>query len=161
MFAVVWCAGVLMLMFPSCRITLLVKALFAVAGAEVTWSSVYLWRQQHDLTVIAMFQIDRSIDVENSLIEVKIVSSARNESGFGLLRCQNYTATQVEAHRIRVEVTFSSDIPGTAASGRDTTYRVTLTLKANGLEWAFALKTRVARASEVQFTARDADSVGN
>jgi hypothetical protein len=38
---------------------------------------------------------------------------------------------------------------------------VTLTLKAGGLEWIFSLKTRTARASEVQFVSRDASSVGN
>ncbi len=34
-------------------------------------------------------------------------------------------------------------------------------MKADGVEWAFNLKTRVARAGEAQFAERDASSVGN
>lgn len=176
-FSIVWDAVVLILMVPNSGMSFWFKSVFVLAGAGVTWGTVYLWRQRlkgggvslklsqdpvpHGVPVAVEFQVDRSIDADAWLVEVKIESSERNQSGFGLIWTQDYAANQSETHRIKAEVTLPSDMPSTAVSDRDTTYRVTLILKANGLEWAFALQTRVARYGEVQFPARDAKSVGN
>lgn len=177
LFSVVWDAVVLMLMVPNRDIPFWFKAVFVVAGVGVTWATLYLWRQRlagggvslklsqdpvpHGVPVTVEFQIDRSIDADSWLVEAKIESSARNQSGFGLIWSQDFAASQVEAHRIKAEVTLPSDMPSTAASDRDMTYCVTLTLKAAGLEWGFGLKTRAARATETQFVSRTASSVGN
>lgn len=177
LFSVVWDAIVLTLLIPISGAPFWFKTIFVMVGVGMTWLSVYLWRQRlkggsvnmtlsqdpvpHGVPVIVEFQIDRSISADQWLVEAKIDSSARNQSGFGLIWSQDYAAIQAEAHRIRAEVTLPSDYPCTAASDRDTTYRVTLTLKANGLEWAFDLKTRTASASEAQFVSRDASSLGN
>lgn len=177
LFSFVWDAVVLMLMVPNRGIPFWFKAVFVVADVGVTWATLYLWRQRltgggvslklsqdpvpHGVPVTVEFQIDRSIDADSWLVEAKIESSARNQSGFGLIWSQDFAASQVEAHRIKAEVTLPSDMPGTAASDRDMTYCVTLTLKAAGLEWGFGLKTRAARATETQFVSRNASCVGN
>lgn len=177
LFSIVWDAVVLILMVPNGGIPFWFKSVFVVAGLAVTWATVYLWRQRlkgggvslklakdpvpHGVPVAVEFQIDRSIDADQWLVEAKIESSARNQSGFGLIWSQDYGAQQSGTHRIKAEVSLPSDMPTTAASDRDTTYRATLTLKAGGLEWAFDLKTRQAHPSEVEFVPRDASSVGN
>ncbi|MES2951026.1 MAG: ankyrin repeat domain-containing protein [Pseudomonadota bacterium] len=177
LFALVWDAVVLKLMVPDGEIPFWFKTVFVLAGVAVTWSAVYLWRQRlkgggvslalsqdpvpHGVPIIVKFQMDRSIEADQWLVEAKIESSARNQSGFGLVWSQDYAARPSGAHHIQAEVTLPSDMPSTAASDRDTTYRVVLTLKADGVEWAFDLKTRVARAGEAQFAQRDASSVGN
>lgn len=177
LFSVVWDAVVLTLLIPISGAPFWFKAIFVMVGVGMTWLSVYLWRQRlkggsvkmtlsqdpvpHGVPVIVEFQVDRSISADKWLVEAKIESGARNQSSFGLVWSQDYAASQVEAHRVRAEVTLPSDFPSTAASDRDTTYRVTLTLKANGLAWAFDLKTRTASAGEAQFVSRDANSLGN
>ncbi len=177
MFAIVWDAIVLKLMVPVGHIPFWFKALFVLAGAAVTLSALYLWRQRlqgggvslklsqdpvpHGVPVAVEFQIERPITANQWLVEAKMESSARNQSGFGLIWSQDYPASPVDAHRIRAQVTFPSDMPSTAASDRDMTYSATLNLRADGLEWAFNLKTRTAQASEVQFAQRDTRSIGN
>jgi hypothetical protein len=162
---------------PNSEIPFWFKAVFVVAGVGVTWATIYLWRQRlkgggvslklsqdpvpHGVPVAVEFQIDRSITADTWLVEAKIESSARNQSGFGLVWSQDYAARQSGTRRVQAEVTMPSDMPSTVASDRDTSYRVTLTLKAGGLEWTFDLKTRTARAGEAQFAPRDASSLGN
>ena len=177
LFAVLWDAAVLMGMVPSSGIPFWFKTVFVLAGVGVTWATVYLWCQRlkgggvsmklsqdpvpHGVPVVVEFQVDRSIGTDKWLVEAKIESSARNQSGFGLIWSQDYTASQSDAHRIQAEVTLPSDMPSTAASDSDMIYCVTLTLQAGGLEWAFDLKTRAARAGEAQLASRDTSSVGN
>ncbi len=160
LFTIVWDAVVLMLMVPNGGIPLWFKSIFVLAGVGVTWLTFYLWRQRlkgggvsltlsqdpvpHGVPVAVEFQIDRPIAANTWLVEAKIESSARNQSGFGLVWSQDFAANQNGAHRIQAEVILPSDMPSTAASDRETMYRVALILKANGLEWAFNLKTRTA-----------------
>lgn len=176
-FCIVWDTVVLKLMVPNGGIPFWFKALFVLAGVGVTWLALHLWRQRfkgggvslalsldpvpHGVPVTAKFQIDRSITADAWLVEAKIESSARNQSGFGLVWSQDFAASPLDAHRIQAEVTLPSDMPSTAASDRDMTYSVTLTLKANGLEWSFGLKTRAPRAGEAALAARDTHGLGN
>ncbi|QTN29780.1 ankyrin repeat domain-containing protein [Rhodoferax sp. AJA081-3] len=176
-FAIVWDTIVLKLMVPTGDIPFWFKALFVLAGVGVTWGALYLWRQRlkgggarlklsqdpvpHGVPVTVEFQIDRSITANQWQVEAKLESSARNQSGFGLVWSQDYPARAVDAHHIRAEVTLPSDMPSTAASDRDMAYSMTLTLRADGVEWTFDLKTRKARESELQFAPRDTRNLGN
>ncbi len=177
LFSLVWDAVVLLLMVPNNDIPFWFKSAFVLAGVVVTWSAIYLWRQRlkgggvslklsqdpvpHGVPVVVEFQIDRPINADQWLVEAKIESSARNQTGFGLVWSQDYIAQRRTTHRIVAEVSLPSDMPSTAASDRDTTYRISLTLKASGLEWSFDLKTRTARTGEVGVVSRDASSLGN
>jgi ankyrin repeat protein len=177
LFSIVWDAVVLLLIIPNNEIPFWFKSVFVLAGFGVTWTAIYLWRQRlkgggvslrlssdpvpHGVPVRVEFQVDRSIDAGQWLVEVKIESSARNQSGFGLVWSQDFIARRTGTHRLAAEVTLPSDMPSTAASDRDTTYRATLTLKAGGLEWSFDLVTRAARTGDIRFVPRDTSSLGN
>ena len=176
-FSLVWDALVLILMVPDRSFPLWFKAVFVLAGVAFTWSAVHALRQRlkgggvslqldkdpvpHGVPVAVEFKIDRSIGADQWVVEAKIESSERNQSGFGLVWVQDHVARRRGTHCVVAQVCFPSDMPATAASDRDTNYRATLTLKAGGLEWNFNLQTRDARSTEVQVKPHDTSHLGN
>lgn len=171
-FALVWNWFVFALMLPKSGIPFWFKAIFAMIGVIVAFGAAQLWRQRlkggsvsltlsqdpvpHGVPVVVEFEVDRSISADKWLVEAKIMSRSNGNSSFGMLWSQDFTATPTQSHRVRAEVALPSDFPSTAASDEDTAYLVTLTLKANGVDWTFNLETRRASASEEQFASRDA-----
>ncbi len=163
-FAVVWNTLVVKLVVPGSDIPFWFKAIFVLAGLAVAWGALFSWRQRyrgggarlqlaqdpvpHGVPVAVAFQLARHVDADSWQVETKISASNRDHSTFGTLWVQDYPAHCTDGYRARAEVTLPSDFPSTAASNSDTQYRVTLTLKARGIAWAFELQTRSASGGE-------------
>ncbi len=178
LFALVWDTMVVKLLIPAGDVPFWFKAVFVGAGVLVTLGALFAWRQRlrggaarlqlaqdplpHGLPVAVEFLVSRHIQADVWQVEAKIESTTRNQSGFGTLWEQVYPARSIDGYRARAEVTLPSDFPSTAASDKETQYKVTLTLKAGGIDWAFDLQTRSASSAEsLNKPLRGAAKLGN
>jgi Ankyrin repeats (3 copies)/Ankyrin repeats (many copies) len=177
LFALIWDAIVLRFVIPQPHIPLWFKAIFALAGLLVTWGALYAWRQRlagggiglrlshdpvvHGTPVLAGFDLSKPISAAQWRVEAKITSKARNQSSFGTVWSQEFAAQLLNGTHVSAEFKLPTDFPATTASGGDTSYACTLTLKADGLRWDFDLCTRQATAGEALFGAQDAKAIGN
>ena len=165
------------LLLPQSDAPFWFKTIFVGVGLALAWGALHSWRQRmrggrvslslaqdpvpHGVPVWAMFQVNRTIHADHWSVEAKIESSGRHQSGFGLVWAQDFAAHAMQGQSVRAELTLPNDFPSTASSDSDTSYRVTLTLKADGIEWPFNLSTRQANSSELQFAMGTTESLGN
>ncbi len=165
-FALVWDTMVYKLVVPARGIPFWFKAAFVAGGLLVTWGALYAWRQRlkggaaslqlpqdpvpHGVPMPVAFQLARYVEADTWHVEAKIESTTPKQSGFGMIWVQDYPAHCIDGYHVRAQVTLPSDFPSTAASDKETQYKVTLTLKANGVEWAFDLQTRSASSAEAR-----------
>jgi hypothetical protein len=177
LFVLVWDTVVFKVLLPQHDIPFWFKAIFVLVSLAATWGALSSWRQRikggraslalsqdpvpHGVPIVATFQVARTISTDVWQVEAKIESSGRHQSGFGLVWAQDFAASTIDGQRIRAEVTLPHDFPSTESSDDETNYRVTLTLKANGIDWPFNLSTRNASSSELQFALGTTESLGN
>lgn len=161
-FAIVWNALVWFMLVPNSQAPFLLKSLFVLAGILVAVLALMACIQrvrggsaqldltrepvEHGVPFQANFTVPARVDATQWRVQARIESTTRHQSGFGCLWEQWFTAQYAAAGRITAQVLFPADLPCTASSDDETTYRAVLVLSSGHLQWDFPLSTMAATA---------------
>ena len=163
-FAVPFIAVTTMLWLGSGTVPWWFRLIFTVCSASLAVAAVLAWSQRirggsailhlsedpapHGMPVVATFLLGRPVVSEQWWALAEIDASLKHQTGFGGVWSQRFEAAQVTEDHVRCEFTLPADQPSTAASDNETTWRVTLTLHAQGTQWPFELQTRATVAPD-------------
>lgn len=176
-FSVFWDTIVFRFLVPQSDVPFWFKAVFVVAGFIVTAAAAFAWRQRilggsaklhlsadpvpHGVKVSANFELGKTIRAQAWTVEAKIELERKNDENFRKLWSQTFPAQALDAHHLSADFVLPSNYSPKNLNEAGTSYRRTLTIKADQLTWDFILQARDASSSELAFDSQDAVHIGN
>ena len=170
-FALIWNGFVWSLLISNGQVPLWFKGLFVLVGAAVAAAALAAWAQrlrggsvtlalsldpvEHGRPVQVRFEVPAKTmagEPRPWQVQARLESTTSRQSGFGCVWQQTFTARPDAAGRIVAEVVLPADMPSTAASDGDTTYRSMLTLGTDNLTWDFEISTVAATSATLRQT---------